>query len=112
STAHGVSAACGKLGAIVAQIIFWKLDNDGTGLAILYVDVILLISLHLLISVLFSLIVYAFFMFTGILSTILLTETKQKSLELLSHDDGFTYDVPRSTEGFTYPYEDDVAPRS
>lgn len=31
STAHGITAACGKLGAIVSQIIFFKMrDSDGT----------------------------------------------------------------------------------
>ena len=28
STAHGISAACGKLGAIVSQIIFFKVHSN------------------------------------------------------------------------------------
>lgn len=32
-------------------------------------------------------------MATGILSTQLLEETKQQSLELLAHDDGFVYET-------------------
>ena len=32
STAHGIAAACGKLGAIVSQIIFFKVGNSDTTL--------------------------------------------------------------------------------
>ncbi|KAI0046572.1 MFS general substrate transporter [Auriscalpium vulgare] len=64
STGHGFSAACGKLGAIVAQVIFFKKGGD--------VKIILEIL--------------AFVMMTGILSTLLLPETKGRSLEELSNE--------------------------
>ncbi|KAG8878284.1 Inorganic phosphate transporter pho84 [Tulasnella sp. 331] len=66
STSHGVSAASGKLGAIIAQIIFSRLSKDG-------LKVILL--------------VFAGFMFTGIFSTMLLPETMGISLETLSGEE-------------------------
>ncbi|KAI0067336.1 phosphate permease [Artomyces pyxidatus] len=64
STGHGLSAASGKLGAIVAQIIFFRKGNS--------VNVILEI--------------FAFVMMSGILSTMLLPETKGRSLEELSNE--------------------------
>ncbi|KAI0267664.1 major facilitator superfamily domain-containing protein [Gloeopeniophorella convolvens] len=64
STAHGFSAACGKLGAIVAQVIFFKKgDSVGTILEI-----------------------FGFVMMTGIVSTLLLPETRGRSLEELSNE--------------------------
>lgn len=75
STAHGISAASGKLGAIVAQVGFAKLQNiGGPGKFIQHI-----------------LEIFAAFMFTGILSTYLVPETKGKSLEDLSNEnqDGF-----------------------
>jgi len=71
STAHGISAASGKLGAIVAQVGFAQLKNIGGPNK--FVKHILEI--------------FAFFMLTGIFSTLLLPETNQKSLEDLSGED-------------------------
>lgn len=71
STAHGISAASGKLGAIVAQVGFAQLANIGGTNA--FVGHILEI--------------FAFFMLTGIFSTLLLPETKLKSLESLSNEE-------------------------
>jgi len=71
STAHGISAASGKLGAIVAQVGFAQLRNIGGTNA--FVQHILEI--------------FAFFMLTGIASTLLLPETKGKTLEELSGED-------------------------
>jgi len=71
STAHGISAASGKLGAIVAQVGFAQLRNIGGTNA--FVGHILEI--------------FAFFMLTGIFSTLLLPETKNKTLEELSGED-------------------------
>ncbi|KAF8180021.1 major facilitator superfamily domain-containing protein [Mycena galopus ATCC 62051] len=70
STGHGISAATGKLGAIVAQIMFTWLVNtvDNT-----FLD-------H-------SFEILAGFMFTGVLSTLLVPETMGKSLEELSGED-------------------------
>ncbi|KAI9460365.1 major facilitator superfamily domain-containing protein [Russula earlei] len=76
STAHGFAAACGKLGAIVSQIIFFKVNNsDGTLKTILGI--------------------FAGVTLTGIVSTWLLEETKDKSLEQLSGEQqrGFIYGV-------------------
>jgi PHS family inorganic phosphate transporter-like MFS transporter len=71
STAHGISAASGKLGAIVAQVGFASLRNIGGTNA--FVGHILEI--------------FAFFMLTGIFSTLLIPETKGKTLEELSGED-------------------------
>ncbi|KAJ7650411.1 phosphate permease [Roridomyces roridus] len=75
STAHGISAASGKLGAIIAQVGFSQLVNiGGTNKFIPHILEIL-----------------AFFMLTGVFSTLLLPETKKLSLEELSNEnqDGF-----------------------
>ncbi|KAJ6513421.1 major facilitator superfamily domain-containing protein [Mycena sanguinolenta] len=70
STGHGIAAASGKLGAIIAQVGFSRLVNiGGTNAFIKHILQIL-----------------AFFMLTGIFSTLLLPETKQQSLEDLSNE--------------------------
>ncbi|KZT73053.1 MFS general substrate transporter [Daedalea quercina L-15889] len=70
STAHGISAACGKFGAVLAQVAFqWLKDIGGTNA---FLDHILQI--------------FGFFMLTGILSTLLIPETNQKTLEVLSNE--------------------------
>ncbi|OXC71102.1 phosphate:H+ symporter [Cryptococcus neoformans] len=71
STAHGISAASGKLGAIVAQVGFSRLINIGGKNMFLK---------HILE-------IFAFFMLTGVFSTLLLPETKNRSLEDLSQED-------------------------
>jgi PHS family inorganic phosphate transporter-like MFS transporter len=87
STAHGISAASGKLGAIVAQVGFARLkDIGGTNKWVKHI-----------------LELFAFFMMTGIFSTLLLPETKQKTLEELSNEDqeGFVGGVAgRADEDF------------
>ncbi|KAG6334803.1 hypothetical protein ID866_4292 [Astraeus odoratus] len=65
STAHGISAASGKLGAVVAQLVWTTV-----GRSVEYIMKIL-----------------AFIMLTGIFSTILLPETKQRTLEDLSNEE-------------------------
>ncbi|TFY83528.1 hypothetical protein EWM64_g475 [Hericium alpestre] len=79
STAHGISAASGKLGAVVAQVGFARMKNIGGPNR--FVQHILEI--------------FAFFMLTGFFSTLLLPETKNKSLEQLSNEtqDGFIQGV-------------------
>ncbi|KAG6879420.1 hypothetical protein C0992_002794 [Termitomyces sp. T32_za158] len=70
STAHGISAASGKLGAIVAQVGFARLkDIGGTNKFVKHI-----------------LEIFAFFMLTGIFSTLLIPETKGLSLEEISHE--------------------------
>jgi len=71
STAHGISAASGKLGAIVAQVGFARLKNIGG-------------TNHFVQHILE---IFAFFMMTGIFSTMLLPETNQRTLEELSNED-------------------------
>ncbi|KAI0697964.1 phosphate transporter [Cytidiella melzeri] len=71
STGHGISAASGKLGAVVAQVGFARLKDIGGSNR--FVGHILEI--------------FAFFMLTGIFSTLLLPETKGRSLEDLSNED-------------------------
>ncbi|EJF64691.1 phosphate transporter [Dichomitus squalens] len=70
STAHGISAASGKLGAIVAQVGFGKMVNIGGTSK--FVN-------HLLE-------IFAFWMLTGIFSTLLIKETKLQTLEELSNE--------------------------
>ncbi|WVQ85343.1 phosphate:H+ symporter [Cryptococcus sp. DSM 104549] len=70
STAHGISAASGKLGAIVAQVGFSRLINIGGKNAFLK---------HILE-------IFALFMLTGVFSTLLLPETKGRTLEDLSQE--------------------------
>ena len=68
STGHGISAASGKLGAIVAQVGFSRLiDIGGKGKFLKHI-----------------LEIFAFFMLTGVFSTLLLPETKNLTLEDLS----------------------------
>jgi len=87
STAHGISAASGKLGAIIAQVGFARLIDIGGptgGNAFLK---------HILE-------IFAFFMLTGIFSTLLIPETKQRSLEELSNEnqEGFVSGVAGRVE--------------
>ncbi|KXN88480.1 Inorganic phosphate transporter PHO84 [Leucoagaricus sp. SymC.cos] len=71
STGHGISAASGKLGAIVAQVGFARLkDIGGTNKFVKHI-----------------LEIFALFMLTGIFSTLLLPETKGRTLEELSNED-------------------------
>ena len=72
STAHGICAASGKLGAIISSVGLFQLkDSFGkpdSGIPIL-------------------LGIFACFMFIGLLFTFLIPETKGKSLEELSNED-------------------------
>ncbi|KAL4074946.1 major facilitator superfamily domain-containing protein [Scleroderma yunnanense] len=69
STAHGISAASGKLGAVVAQLAW-----GGTGGSVKPIMQI-----------------FAFIMLTGIFSTLLLPETKQRTLEDISNEEQRDY---------------------
>jgi len=88
STAHGISAASGKLGAIVAQVGFARLKDIGGPNA--FVQHILEI--------------FAFFMITGLAATFLIPETKGKSLEELSNEDQEGFVKPRTSLLYTLPY--------
>lgn len=83
STAHGISAASGKLGAVISQVGFAQLVNiGGTNKFINHIMEIL-----------------ALFMLTGIFSTLLIPETKQRSLEDISNEEqeGYIQGVPEAT---------------
>jgi len=71
STAHGICAASGKFGAVVSQVGFARLRNIGG-------------TNHFVKHILK---IFAFFMFTGIFSTLILPETKGRTLEELSNED-------------------------
>ncbi|ELU40981.1 inorganic phosphate transporter [Rhizoctonia solani AG-1 IA] len=75
STAHGISAASGKLGAIIAQVGFARLRDIGGKNAFIK---------HILE-------IFALFMLTGLFATFLIPETKGRTLEDLSNEsqDGF-----------------------
>ncbi|VDB94292.1 unnamed protein product [Peniophora sp. CBMAI 1063] len=73
STAHGISAASGKLGTVVAQVGFARLMNIKSAGRWHFLDHIFEI--------------FAFFMLTGFFSTLLIPETMNKSLEELSNED-------------------------
>lgn len=68
STAHGIAAASGKFGALISQVIFYQLKSTTE-------------SDHFIETVLK---IFAFIMFTGVGSTLLLPETRGKTLEELS----------------------------
>ncbi|KAH9003090.1 major facilitator superfamily domain-containing protein [Lactarius hatsudake] len=76
STAHGIAAASGKLGAILSQIIIFKVGGSDTILDTKSVDNKLRVVLG----------IFAGVSLTGIASTWLLEETKNRSLEELSQE--------------------------
>ena len=90
ATAHGISAASGKLGAVVVQLAFqWLKDVGGENKFLNHMYVRCNSSVSCLVgsdAVSGSLEIFAFFMFTGILSTMLIPETNQKTLEQLSNE--------------------------
>ncbi|GBE87936.1 Inorganic phosphate transporter PHO84 [Sparassis crispa] len=70
STGAGIAAASGKLGAVVSQVGFARMINiGGTNMFVKHLLEIL-----------------AFFMLTGAFSTLLITETKQLTLEEISNE--------------------------
>jgi PHS family inorganic phosphate transporter-like MFS transporter len=75
STAHGISAASGKLGAIVAQVGFSQMKDIG-GKGAFIPELI---------------IIFAAFMFLGFLFTFFIPETAGKSLEELSGEEEDIY---------------------
>jgi PHS family inorganic phosphate transporter-like MFS transporter len=80
STSHGISAASGKFGAIIAQVIIFKLssnsanNNDHDDPGSVWVRILLGI--------------FAAFMFSGVISTwLLIPETNGRTLEDISNED-------------------------
>ena len=90
STAFGIAAASGKVGAVVSQVGFGKLINVGGKNA--FVPHLYVACVECEVEVIdrpggYRLEIFAFFMLTGILSTIVLKEGKQMTLEELSNED-------------------------
>ncbi|KAG1775929.1 major facilitator superfamily domain-containing protein [Suillus placidus] len=82
STGHGISAATGKLGAVISQVGFAQLINiGGTNKFVKHIMEI-----------------FALFMLTGIFSTLLIPETKQRSLEDISNEEqvGYIKEAPKA----------------
>lgn len=69
ATAYGISAACGKVGGIIAQLVFIPLKDKGN-VQNGWLD-------HLMQ-------IFALFMLMGFFLSFLIPETKEKSLEQLS----------------------------
>ena len=92
STAFGIAAASGKVGAVVAQVGFGKLVNIGGTNAFVPHLYVLLFGLLVhdeacsLVSGAARLEISAFFMLTGIISTLVLKEGKKMTLEDLSNE--------------------------
>ncbi|KAF2805223.1 phosphate permease [Mytilinidion resinicola] len=76
ATAHGLSAGCGKVGAILAQVVFAPMVNRGATPANPSP------WLHGVMQI------FALFMFCGIGTTLLVPETKRRSLEELAGETG------------------------
>ena len=93
STGHGISAASGKLGAVIAQVGFARLkDIHGPNAFVGHMYVFPRFLPHTKRPLTFeflsrSLETFAFFMLTGFFSTLLIPETKGRSLEELSNED-------------------------
>lgn len=96
STSHGISAAAGKIGAIVAQTIFGPLRTIGaapgaTGNAASpWLDHVMEI--------------FALFMLLGTLTTLLIPETKRKTLEELAGEVPGTANYDPVSSGHTKAY--------
>jgi PHS family inorganic phosphate transporter-like MFS transporter len=76
STAHGISAAMGKLGAIISQVGFFQLKDVGGKNK----------GVPLIIQI------FSGFMLAGLVFTFLLPETKGKTLEELCGEDDESFD--------------------
>ncbi|KAG8697243.1 Inorganic phosphate transporter pho84 [Ceratobasidium sp. 394] len=87
STAHGISAASGKFGAILAQVGFAWLRHDDSSPDGAFVKRILQ--------------TFALFMLSGVFSTLIIEETKGRSLEDLSNESQDSL----VSEGATSPQE-------
>lgn len=99
STSHGLSAASGKVGAIIAQTIFGPLRTRGakpgaTGTAASpWLNHVMQI--------------FALFMLLGLLTTTLIPETKRKTLEELAGEVPGTPNYDPISSGHTAGYRGD-----
>lgn len=77
STSHGISAASGKIGAIIAQVIFGPLKGRGADQSTCKGSACSPWLNHVMQ-------IFALFMLMGVFTTLLLPETKRKTLEELA----------------------------
>jgi MFS transporter, PHS family, inorganic phosphate transporter len=95
STSHGISAASGKIGAIIAQALIGPLRNKGGTNAWLN-HVMEIFALFMFASVFLLLLTPRFL---GIFTTLLIPETKRKTLEELTGEDSWmNVETPASNE--------------
>ena len=85
STSHGISAASGKIGAIIAQALIGPLRNRGGTNAWLN-HVMEIFALFMFASAIILLLTTRFL---GIFTTLLIPETKRKTLEELTGEDSW-----------------------
>ena len=88
STSHGISAASGKVGAIIAQVVFGPLRTKGApkgSTASPWLNHVMEI--------------FALFMLCGIFTTLLIPETKRKTLEELAGEVPGTVNYDPMTAG-------------
>jgi len=92
ATAHGVSAAAGKIGAVIAQAAFTLLVTKGETEG----------SLHPWLDRVMQ--IFALFMLCGVFTSLLIPETKRKTLEELAgeSDGSLAYEL-RFVERFWRP---------
>lgn len=91
STSHGLSAASGKVGAIIAQVVFGPLRIRGhatTANPSPWLNHVMEI--------------FALFMFCGIFTTLLIPETKRKTLEELAGEVPGTSNFDPISSGIGY----------
>ena len=86
STSHGISAASGKIGAIIAQALIGPLRNRG-GTNVWLNHVMEIFALFMYAPVFLLLLTTRFL---GIFTTLLIPETKRKTLEELTGEDSWS----------------------
>ena len=87
--AHGIPAATGNFGAIIGQIVFSVSESKGENYRSIQIARVVGSGISAKWSIIMSLLslgVFGLFMFMGLLSTLLIPETKSKSLEVLSNE--------------------------
>jgi len=95
STAHGISAASGKVGAIIAQALLGPLRNRG-GTNVWLNHVMEIFALFMYIS---DLVPGLICRFIGIFTSLLILETKLKTLEELTGEDQYCNDLDTPLNG-------------
>lgn len=88
STSHGISAASGKLGAIIAQVVFGPLKSIGADAAKAKTD-----PRWAAPFIAHIMQIFAAFMALGFCTTWLVPESKRKTLEELAGEDGSVVDT-------------------